>query len=342
MVLLSPIMGSQPFRKCHLQILRSLYDGDGDGDGDGGAAPERQNVADERADGSGDGGGVGEGEPPSIVETGDELPANGDFEGPVRDEIWDLVDTFLRRRDGYGPLKEQRVHWTRVHGEARTRLDRLLATTSSREEEAKPSLQLQRSSSLTPRTPLFVASGRGSVATPSLSLQSLTPPSSNRHGHAGRLSQGEREAAGAVPSWHFVRRMLQRRSDLCAESCRSFRSQPFLGRLRDEAEARCGTLEGALKRLKLGRGTEKQDGKKRGGATMNSPACKRLKSGVDHSTPSSLGHFFSSGTPKLTTAQLNDECDHDEEAIMETQMKLCLWSSLLASVKEIVDENDKA
>ena len=33
-----------------------------------------------------------------------------------------------------------------------------------------------------------------------------------------------------------------------------------------------------------------------------------------------------------------EESGGGEDLIMETQMKLCLWSSLLSSVKEVVDE----
>jgi len=91
--------------------------------------------------------------------------------------------------------------------------------------------------------------------------------------------------------------------------------------------------------LKKGTGKQQQNGNKREKSSMN-PVGKRQKLGMEGTQPtipSSLGHFFSEKYSELAQSDL-DEIHYDEESIMETQMKLCLWSSLLLSVREIVDE----
>ena len=100
---------------------------------------------------------------------------------------------------------------------------------------------------------------------------------------------------------------------------------------------RCKILESVLKRLKLGVGKHHHNEKKREGLMMLNPVWKRQKLGMDGT--SSLGHFFTNKCSESTRADLDDECKRDEDSIMENQMKLCLWSSLLSSVKEIVDES---
>ena len=339
----------QPFRKCHLQILRSLYDGNkalnrhGDGDHNllllGGAVTvDESNSNTNRSN-----------------DTDVSTPNKTSSEVPVDSEIWSLIERFLLRRMDYRPHKERQIHWANVHAEAQSRLDHVSSVASSAgaivEEDKK--LPMQRSSSLTPRTPLFTISGRGgSSLTPNLSL---TPTSSNRNPthHTKSLSQNDRELASTIPSWNFIGQMLQRRSRLCIQSCTSFRSQPFLAQLRDEAEMRCKVLEGVLQKLKTGITLGEDDNSnndgntKREGSMIANPVGKRRKSEVgvgsihqSSDVPSSLGHFFSNKNIHTTNNGIDDETNQfDEESIMEAQMKLCLWSSLLSSVKEIVDEN---
>lgn len=352
-----------PFRKCHLHILRSLYAGQ---ERSAGAARERRAVGvgappiaaargghapgvDEPcASGCTEANENAETEQGCKSEANDtnESDDNGnDSEGLVSNETWDLIERFLRRRMEYRPLKERRIRWANISSEAQSRLDRSLSVTS-----ADPDKQVKmpsRLSSLTPRSPLFSpsVSGRGSIGsmTPCLSL---TPQSSNRNAPA--LSQNEREIASTIPAWTFINRMLQRRSKLCTESCQAFRSQPFFAELRNEAEMRCEILKRVLKRLKLG-STRKQDHnvhiKKRVGSGLTICASgKRQKLGTGAPGPtipssSSFGHFNSDEYSQMTKNDLDDECCLDENAIVETQMKLCLWSSLLSSVKEIVDES---
>mmetsp|Transcript_505 Transcript_505/g.1121 ORF Transcript_505/g.1121 Transcript_505/m.1121 type:complete len:354 (+) Transcript_505:256-1317(+) len=342
----------QPFRKCHLQILRSLYVGQ-----DGDTAQEHQGDGTSLGAAINDGDGIGNGENERSEETnnnaetkhgckemsndteGAAMDKDNDSEGLVGSEIWDLIERFLQRRMEYPPHKERQIHWTEINAEAQSRLDHLVSITSSVEEEKILPMQ-SRSSSLTPRTPLFSVSGRGSM-TPSMSL---TPQSSNRN--APKLSQKEREMAITIPAWNIINQMLQRRSKLCTNSCQSFRSQPYLARLRNEADMRCNILERVMERLKVGTSGKHQNEKKREGTTIRIPLGKRQKLEIDvtrPTIPSSLGHFFSNEYSSTLTRNDRDARDDeiclDEDSIMETQMKLCLWSSLLSSVKEIVDES---
>eukprot|EP00581_Thalassiosira_minuscula_P005852 CAMPEP_0183746880 /NCGR_PEP_ID=MMETSP0737-20130205/66979_1 /TAXON_ID=385413 /ORGANISM="Thalassiosira miniscula, Strain CCMP1093" /LENGTH=345 /DNA_ID=CAMNT_0025982587 /DNA_START=64 /DNA_END=1101 /DNA_ORIENTATION=+ len=339
---------SQPFRKCHLQILRSLYvgqvkDATRECQSDRamlGAAINvdivvEKNGAFERKKAINDITSVGS---KNNIE-GAVVESDNVTEGIAGSEIWDLIELFLKRRTEYRPHKERQIHWAKINAEAHDRLNHLTTIAPVEEEKALPT---QRSSSLTPRTPLFSVSGRAGAKSPN--NLSLTPQSSNRNS-APKLSQDERELASTIPAWKLINQVLQRRSKLCTNSCESFRSQPFLAKLRNEAEMRCSVLERALKRLKEGSTPfekQKHIEKKREGSEMINGMGKRRKlsrAGATKPTiPSSLGHFFSDEYTGLKRNGFDDECLVDEEAIMETEMKLCLWSSLLSSVKEIVDE----
>eukprot|EP00580_Thalassiosira_gravida_P015206 CAMPEP_0201658422 /NCGR_PEP_ID=MMETSP0494-20130426/1301_1 /ASSEMBLY_ACC=CAM_ASM_000839 /TAXON_ID=420259 /ORGANISM="Thalassiosira gravida, Strain GMp14c1" /LENGTH=348 /DNA_ID=CAMNT_0048135407 /DNA_START=52 /DNA_END=1098 /DNA_ORIENTATION=+ len=345
---------SQPFRRCHLQILRSLYVGQNvviahehqgngallllDAAGEHGDATVDKNRANECERTKNNATAKHGGEDGS--NNTEESAEGNDAEGLVDNEIWGLIERFLQRRSEYRPHKERRIHWEKINVEAQSRLDHLASITSSIDEEnSMVPMQSRSSSSLTPRTPLFSMSGRvGSMTTPS---QSLTPQSSNRN--APRLSETERELASTVPSWNFMSQMLRRRSKLCTESCRSFRSQPFLAELRNEAELRCAILGRVLKFLKIGTPRKQERcGKKRDMPTTRTSKGKRQKLEMEvtgASIPSSLEHFFSNEYTKLTNHDLDVENCIDEDSIMVTQMKLCLWSLLLSSVKEIVDES---
>ena len=365
---------TQPFRKCHLQILRSLYDGQVAGNDivaiecqdDGEKSANKSLMDDEDQDvnnSTDDAGSDIMSDDANAQEEGElEKSVNNDVssghvveESPVGNEVWVLIDQFLKRRSDYHPYKERLNHWSKVNDEAKSRIEHLSSISSSMEEEEKPlpSILSRARKSLTPRTPkLFSLMGRGT--TNSLRNLSLTPQSSNRNANNGnKLSQNDIELVGSIPSWNLINQMLQRRSQLCTESCQLFRSQPFLTQLHDEAEMRCNVLKGVLQNLKIGKvvgsnthGTENK--KKREGIAMMNPVRKRQRLDGGTAVASSLSHFFSSSkrTLESPTTDISDDGNHDKQsgednndAIMEAQMKLCLWSSLLSSVKEITDES---
>ena len=275
---------SNEFRKCHLQILRSLYAARDEREGNetpiGKTVQDTSNASERIA-----------------VDEGNAS------EGPVDSMIWDLIERFLRRRMEYPPLKDRQIHWSNNKEEA---LARLKAATSER-EETLPVNRLQ----MTPLTPIPIFSRS---TTPSMSL---TPLHSNEK--APNSIQTER-------AWNLISQMLEKRSKLCIDSCQSFRSQPFLAQLLNEAKMRCATLNRELTRLKVG--TPRKPTPDEGGLGR-----KRRKLD-DHS---SLKHFFSVECSELTRNTVEDENHVDKDSVMETQMKLHLWSSLLSSVKEIVD-----
>ncbi|KAL9183839.1 hypothetical protein ACHAXT_004695 [Thalassiosira profunda] len=323
-----------PFRKCHLQILRSLYDG--------ASAPDRGSEGEEPEPSGGDNEDAnarctGDGDGDNLEETGAPAGGEGDAstEGPVDGETWDLIAQFLWRRAEYRPHRDRQVHWANVSAAAQSRLDRLLSVTSA---DMDARTIAQRTSSLTPRTPsVFSAAGRG-ARSPAMSL---TPLSSNKK-RAPKLTQGEREAASALPSWTFIHNMLQRRSKICTQSCEDYRSQPFLTELREEAEMRCTALGKVLMQLQTGGGAQRRNEKKREGDAFLEVAGKRQKViAVQPTVPSSLGQHLPSRTisaPGAAALDSNEGSGDSEDLIMETQMKLCLWSSLLSSVKEVVEE----
>ena len=369
----------QPFRKCHLQILRSLYD-DGqiagsdvetiDRHQDGGEKSANKSLMihdeDEDVDNSTvDDGGSEMSDDANVKEEGElNKKVNNDVssgyaaeESPVGNEVWVLIDQFLKRRSEYHPYKERSNHWSKVNDEAKSRIEHLSSISSfmMEEEEKKPlpSILSRARQSLTPRTPtLFSMMGRGTGALGT--NLSLTPQSSNRNANNdNKLSQNDIELVSSIPSWNLINQMLQRRSRLCTESCHSFRSQPFLTQLHDEAQMRCNVLKGVLQKLKMEEvvGSNKhvaENNKKREGlAMMMNPARKRQRLEGGTARTSSLCQFFSSGKSTLeSTTGISDDgnydkqsCEDNNDAIMEAQMKLCLWSSLLSSVKEITDES---
>ena len=305
------MQSTQAFRKCHLQILRSLYDGQDEGKQDGDKNEEvddNEETSKGGSDCADDGG-----------RTADD---DNHSEGPVSSEVWELIEQFLQI--DYRPQKELQIHWASINAEAQSRLEYLVSLSPAEEEKQAPAQRL------IPRTPLFSVSGRGS--TPSRSM-SLTPLSSNLNTHKNLLSQNDLEIATTIPSWNFINKMLARRSSLCDKSCESFRSQPFLAQLRDECEMRCNQL-----RLKT------QKHVKREGSSIINAGQKRQKLGVEAVRPFSLRHFFVTGVKtkapevvqeKKSAAALDDE---QQDSVIEVQMKLSLWRSLFSSVKDIVDE----
>ena len=368
----------QPFRKCHLQILRALYAGQVGSDvvaidhQDHGEKSANKSLMiddeDEDVDNNNstvDDGGSDMSDDANVQEEGElNKKFNNDVssghaaeESPVGNEVWVLIDQFLKRRSEYHPYKERSNHWSKVNDEAKSRIEHLSSISSfmMEEEEKKPlpSILSRARQSLTPRTPtLFSMMGRGTGALGT--NLSLTPQSSNRNANNdNKLSQNDIELVSSIPSWNLINQMLQRRSRLCTESCHSFRSQPFLTQLHDEAQMRCNVLKEVLQKLKMEEvvGSNKhvaENNKKREGlAMMMNPARKRQRLEGGTAGTSSLSHFFSSGKSTLaSTTDVSDDgnydkqsCEDNNDAIMEAQMKLCLWSSLLSSVKEITDES---
>ncbi|KAL3770928.1 hypothetical protein ACHAW5_006803 [Stephanodiscus triporus] len=331
------------FRKCHLQILRSLYDSQGDqGDGDqpsiisallggGNGANESSNGGD---CGRGENGNEGNGDAaksnPDALEDiitnerenkSDRHAAGNDnaSESPVDSGVWVLIERFLRHQKEYRPHEQRQLHWSKVNAEAKSRLDHLLSK-SVEEDDFRP---FQSRSSLTPRATMFSMSGRGSMTS------NLSFPT----------SQSDLDVASAIPSWNFINQMLQRRSRICNQSCQSYRSQPFLVELRNEAQMRCEILETVLANLKTGE--RKNNGRDKDGSTAYHLAGKRRKLEMDANqptTPSLFYHLCSSKYTDSAKTNLDVECDCDEEYIVETKMKIHLWSSLLSSLKTMVDD----
>lgn len=275
-------MPSQPFRECHLRVLRSLYASQGMSN-----THEVQATAEEEGQQQLLGIGIGIGDhPPSsnycsgtnehgedttednsmiikeIItiqgETGNvpdkKKAAEHDInhsEIPVDNEIWSHIERFLQLRTQYRPHKERQLHWSKIYAESNSRLQSILSATSSisKQEDGHTHVPMTTSrSSLTPRTPLFATYGRSGSLTPSLSL---TPVSSNRNKSTkSRVNKygnrgggsGGGELVTTLPAWNFINQMLYRRSRQSMQSCTSFRSQPFLTILQKEAEMRCESL----------------------------------------------------------------------------------------------------
>lgn len=327
---------SGPFRRCHLQVLRSLYD-----------ARHRTTSSSNFSGGDEDNAMT----TTTTTKEDDEVESANHSEKPVSNEIWNLMERFLQLQAQYRPHKEHQHHWSRVHAESTSRLDHIvtLTTVSSASIQKDGHLpSTTKNSLLTPRTPSYFTSGRGSAATPSLSL---TPVSSNRN-NATKLGLNEDrygELVTTIPAWNIINHMLHRRSQQCIQSCTSFRRQKFLTTLRDEAELRCTALHKILKC----RSTIEQNHEhaKREGLTLQHIRVgKRQKLELDTNlkrlpltkttTASSLGDCIFSTTTGL---EVERHVDEDEELITCAKIKLHLWSNLLSSVREIVvTESSKA
>ena len=337
---------TQPFRKCHLTILRSLYD---DGQECGTDTGERNKEEDTNTDDK-----QKDHDAPSSTNKG-EASGNSHMdvieeEGIVSNDVWNLIEQYLQRRNDYLPHKQLQSHWTNINNEAKSRIEYISSISKCIEEEEKPSSRGR--SSLTPRgsTPMFSITGRGSLAPTSLHL---TPQSSNKNkSTSNELSQNDIELASSIPSWNLINSMLDRRKELCTESCLSFRKQPFLTKVHDEATKRCKVLEELLQSMKMGVGSNKRkmNEKKRGGSRgVANQVGKRQK--IEVSRPSLLGSFLNDQClDEVNVADVGgnatehqtcneEEGNDDEDSIMKAKMKLVLWSALLKSVKEIIVES---
>lgn len=263
-----------------------------------------------------------------------EINNNVSKESPVGSGVWDLIEKFLQRRAEFHPHTQRQIHWTKIDAEAKSRLDHFVSISSTAEEDYVRSLQSTRSS-FTPCTPMFSVIGRGSATL----NQSLTPLSSNRN--PPKSKKHDSDVANAIPSWNFINRMVRRCSQLCTQSCQSFRSQPFLAELQNETKIRCEMLETLLVSLK--RGKRNSNGVKRDGSTVHYLAGgKRRKLGTDvnkQTAPSLFRHLRPRSYLKSTKTDLNVECDCNEDHIVETRMKIHLWKSLLSSLNEIVGKS---
>ena len=370
-VMLNNMKASFSFGRCHLQILRSLYEGQRDEEEHaplllGGGDDNSCNVIDD---------GIMGGEynssipdiidaPPTqyivkgkksgtileedtsrlkIVQNHDHDVVGNDNvsfdERPVKSEVWDLIELFLQHRMDYRPHRQRQLHWSKISTEAKSRLGHLLST---EEEEGIRQLQTKnRTLVTTPRTPMFTVIGRGS-ATPHQS--SLTPQSSNRNNPSKTSQSSDRDiiaSCSAIPSWNFINHMVQRRSRLCTQSCQSFRSMPFLDELQIEANMRCKTLGKALVDLKMGKRKNKRENKRERVEVVDGLMAaghndgKRRKFETKHPVTSSL--FLQLCSDKYVITDQSSADDYDEDCIVEMKMKFQLWTSLLSSLKEIVD-----
>ena len=371
-ICLSTMHTTQTFRKCHLQILRSLYASHENGnegttdDDDNNTKTNDNNVvmntnhdgtttsSDENDEADDDG---KEGDISKIKQISAVTAVTAEEEEiPVGSDTWILIEQFLQRRVLYHPYKERQTHWSNINDEAKSRIAHLSSISSSIVEEVEnkpiPSSLLGGRTSLTPRTPTLFSLGGRSNSIGGTTSMSLTPQSSNKHAPAKLSSQNDIELANTIPSMNFIQHMLQRRTEICRHDAKSFRSQQFLTKLHDEAEMRCEILVGMLNNLKLeGGGTGKKESssieKRKGSATKN-PIGKRQKVEGDVLRSSSLlGQFLSndkrySEVKDTIVVDDNDDeqsCKKDnEDSIMEAKTKLYLWASLLKSVKEITDE----
>jgi len=341
---------TQPIRKCHLTILRSLYD---DGQECGTDTGETNKEEDTNTDDK-----QKDHDAPSSTKHS-EASGNSHMDviendGTVSNDVWNLIEQYLQRRNDYLPHKQLQSHWTNINNEAKSRIEYIISSISQcvEEEEEKPSSRGR--SSLTPRgsTPMFSIMGRGSLGPTSLHL---TPQSSNKNklSTSNELSQNDIELASSIPSWNLINSMLGRHKDLCTESCKSFRTQPFLTKVLDEATKRCKVLERILQSTKMGVGSNskrKINEKKREGLRgVTSQVGKRQKLG-ESSRPSLLGSFLNDqcsdevkvadvgGNATEQTCNEEEEGTDDEDS-MKAKMKLVLWSALLKSVKDITDES---
>jgi hypothetical protein len=110
---------------------------------------------------------------------------------------------------------------------------------------------------------------------------------------------------------------------------------PFLDKLQSEANMRCKTLRKALADLKMGKHKNKRE-RVVDGLTAGHNAGKRRKIEISKQpmTPSLFEHLRSH---EYVISNQSSACDYDEDCIVKMKMKYQLWTSLLSSLKEIVD-----
>ena len=224
----------------------------------------------------------------------------------VEQETWDRIQKFIDQRADYRPRKQRQTHWAALNTESQSRLDALFSAEQEKKRSKRRSAKKMRE---TPsRTPLLNVARRPSTPV------SLTPLTSNKR-------EMPTVYDGAITSWSFINSMVQKRAKLCTASCEEFRSQSFFEELHDECNVRVKLLHAKLEQAKH-HGTSSE---------------------VVSSASAELGttpyYFFRDYYCLNSHSHLSDaQMVNTEELINEIQIKLCLWSNLLASVKEIVDE----
>ena len=225
----------------------------------------------------------------------------------VSNDTWELVEEFLRRRDEYKPFRERATRWSAISDEAASRLEEL--EDGSTTDHVPPSRPQSRcGSTLTPRTPLFSSS------------MSLTPLSSNRK-DSEQCSMG----ATTVPAWNFINHMLNKRSKIVDDGCKKFRSERFLTELCSESEQRVISLKKAYLNLVRDSNTLHDSKEPKRARRSKSSLLANHFSLADEETP-----------PSEEDPSISKTNDKDSATILHH--KLCLWSLLLSSVKDIVNE----
>ncbi len=317
----------QFFQRCHLQILRSLYNDD-DGGGGGGSSSEKgiDDSAIDNTDGN---------------EANEKVTDSGE-EGPVSSEIWELIDRFLQQRREYLPQLQRQIHWNEIFAEASSRRNHFISISSEEEEEQhQQQASLYRAPSLIPRNLAFSAVKRRSLSTPNNHINlSLTPLTNNRNAMTSRSNiQSHELSEVSIPSWNFISRMVKQRQDACTKSCDAFRSEPFLQSLLHEAKARCKVLEVSLQALKDEMAANiNHSGKKRVSTAPSGPAAKRVKfEDIAQEMCVTAISFFERSEPLPKSIDPNESNQIKySDSIMQNQIKLNLWLSLSKSVEKIM------
>ncbi|EJK62822.1 hypothetical protein THAOC_16553 [Thalassiosira oceanica] len=230
----------------------------------------------------------------------------------VSNDTWELVEEFLGRRDDYKPYRERAIYWKNISNEAESRLEEL--DNESTTDHVPPSRPQSRcGSTLPPRTPLFTSS------------MSLTPLSSNRN------DSGHCSAREQPPAWNFINHMLNKRSNIVDDDCKKFRSERFLTELCSESERRVISLQKAYQNLV--RGSNSSDAIDVSLDDSKGPKRARSKSSL------LVNHFSvaDAETPQSEEDPSISEMNEKDSSII-LHHKLWLWSLLLSSVKEIVND----
>lgn len=320
----------QVFQRCHLQILRSLYNDDDGSSSSSSSEKELSNNDNNEEDCTNNSGN----------ETEDK-GCDSEGEGPVSSQIWELIDRFLLRRREYLPQLQRQIYWNEIYAEASTRRDHFISISSA--EEQQQQISVSRAPSITPRNLAFSSMKRRSLSPPnSHNNLSLTPLTNNRNTMGNTINAHELSEV-SIPSWNFVSSMVQHRQGACTRSCDAFRSEPFLQSLLDEAKARCKVLEVSLQALKKKKNEMAADidhsgsGNKRGSTEPSSPASKRVKFESSDDQSFTGISFFKRSDP-ISESIDRDESDQTKysDSIMQHQIKLNLWLSLSKSVEKII------
>jgi hypothetical protein len=311
----------QQFQACHLQILRSLHNVDGS---DG-------NNIEKNADDH------------EQQHNSDDINVNQNAksdERPVSSEIWGLIDRFIEQRREYLPQLQRQIHWNEMSAEAASQRDHFLSTNSGKDQAASTLMP-----SLTPQNLHFSAVKRRSLSTPNNSNTnnlSLTPLTNNRNALASTVGNTSHELSDiSIPSWNFITKMVTQRQNTCKKSCDSFRSEPFLQKLLDEAKERCDTLEISLQTLKnemaANSNSNHEGGNKGNPSSSSGRTAKRVKFDSSQDKCVTGITFFKTNDP-LPEAIDTNRSDQIicEDAIMQQQIKLSLWLLLSKSVEQVI------